>query len=93
MSNKIKLSKHKNENTYWITINHDSEHTIPVNKQFESENIEEVIHALISEFSQSDNDQKNRYALLLRKWLGNMNDIDLEINEAEKTRDLIYEMF
>jgi hypothetical protein len=93
MSNKIKLNKQENETTYWINSVPGNAHTIPVNKLFESKKTEDVIRGLLSEFTQSDTEQKKRYEILLREWLNNMNDDSLDINETEKIRDLIYEMF
>jgi hypothetical protein len=89
---KSKIIKENNKVSNWIKLEKTGPYTESAS-HLENENTIEVINYILSQFQETPKSLKPVFKERLIIWLENLNESDYKIEENDKIRDFIYEMF
>lgn len=87
-----KIIKENNKVSNWIQLENPGPYTESA-LQLENGNTIELINYILSQFQETPQSLKPVFKERLMIWLENINESDYKIEENDKIRDFIYEMF
>lgn len=91
MSNKIQL-ENQGSASHWITPSFDKPYCRSA-APLEEEDIARLVENILQEFEQSSLEEREQFRPILEKWLKEMPADILSLDNPQKVRDFIYEMF
>ncbi|OFZ41774.1 MAG: hypothetical protein A3D92_12820 [Bacteroidetes bacterium RIFCSPHIGHO2_02_FULL_44_7] len=91
MSNKIQL-ENKGSASHWITSGFNGPYCRSA-MPLETEDLTQLVQNILQEFEQTPAEERERFRPVLEKWLKEIPVDLLSMDNPQKVRDFIYEMF